>query len=121
MVLGIFKIAVRLRDQQVFFGQSVEISNILYFNIFSKSWTTVFLVLVESTSIENTTSPYRTVLSGANAETIKMGSTKWIYRKEHSLSSSYFIFLKILFQFKNLLQRSDLMYQLPKCPNRYFL
>ena len=30
MVLGIFKIAVRLRDQQVFFGQSVEISNILY-------------------------------------------------------------------------------------------
>ena len=25
-------------------------------------------------------------------------------------------FLKILFQFKNLIQRVDLMYQLPKCP-----
>ena len=37
----------------------------------------------------------------------------WVqtYYKERSFASNYFIFLKILFQFKNLLQRADLMYQ----------
>ena len=30
------------------------------------------------------------------------------------------IFLKILFQFKNLLKRVDLMYQLLSCPYSYF-
>ena len=39
--------------------------------------------------------------------------------KERSFTN-YFIFLKIVFQFKNLLQRVDLMYQLPKCPYLYF-
>ena len=37
-----------------------------------------------------------------------MGSTKWTYHKELSFASNYFIFLKILFQFKNLLYRDDL-------------
>ena len=49
-----------------------------------------------------------------------MGSTKWIHRIERDFASNYLIFLKILFQFKNLLQRIDLMYQLPKCPDPYF-
>ena len=32
-----------------------------------------------------------------------MVSTEWTYHKERSFASNYFIFLKILFQFKNLL------------------
>ena len=35
------------------------------------------------------------------------------YHKDRSFGSNYFIFLKILFQSKNLLQRVNLMYQLP--------
>ena len=50
-----------------------------------------------------------------------MVSTKWIYLKERSFASNYFIFLKTLFQFKNLLQRIDLMYQQRKCPYSYLL
>ena len=33
-------------------------------------------------------------------QTNRMVSTKWTYHKEQSLASNYFIFLKILFQFK---------------------
>ena len=32
-----------------------------------------------------------------------MVTTKWTYQKEKGFPSNYFIFLKILFQFKNLL------------------
>ena len=39
--------------------------------------------------------------------------TKWVYHKERSFTSNYLYFWKILFQFKNLLQRFDLIYQLP--------
>ena len=42
------------------------------------------------------------------SKTNGMGSTKWTYHKELSFASNYFIFLKILFQFKNLLYRDDL-------------
>ena len=59
--------------------------------------------LVESTKIENATFPYRTALSEAYVKTNGMRSTKWTYHKEQSFASNYFIFLKILFQFKNLL------------------
>ena len=31
-----------------------------------------------------------------------MVSTKWTYREERGFSSNYFIFPKVLFQFKNL-------------------
>ena len=31
-----------------------------------------------------------------------MGSTKWTHRIERDFASNYLIFLKILFQFKNL-------------------
>ena len=44
-------------------------------------------------------------------------SIKWTNHKERSFASNYFIFLEILVQFKNLLKRIDLMYQLPKCPS----
>ena len=37
-----------------------------------------------------------------------------LYHKERVFAGNYFIVLKILFQFKNLLQRIDLMYQRTK-------
>ena len=58
--------------------------------------------LIESTKIENATFPQKTALSEANVKTNRMGSTKWTYHKEPSFASNYFIFSKILFQFKNL-------------------
>ena len=77
--------------------------------------------LAESTKIENALFPYKTSISEANVKTNKVVPTKWTYHKERSFASTYFIFLKILFQFKNLLHRVDLLYQQPKCPYLYFL
>ena len=57
---------------------------------------------IESTKIENALFPYKTAISKANVKTNRMVSTKWTYQKERSFASNYFIFLKILFQFKNL-------------------
>ena len=74
--------------------------------------------LVESTKIENTSFPYKTAISEANVKANKMVITKWTYQKERSFASNHFIFLKILFQFKSLLYRIDLLYQQPK--NRYW-
>ena len=62
-----------------------------------------YVFLVESIKIENATLPYKTALSEANIKTNRMESTKWSYHKEWSFFSSNFVFLKILFQFKNLL------------------
>ena len=59
--------------------------------------------LVENTKIENESFPYKTAMSDANVKTNRIVSTKWTYQKEQSLASNYFIFLKILFQFKELL------------------
>ena len=59
-------------------------------------------------------------MSEANVKANGMVTTKWTYHKERSFAKNYFIFLKILFRFKNLLQRVDLMYQRPKCPHPYF-
>ena len=59
--------------------------------------------LVESSKIESASFPYKTSISEANAKKNKMVTTKWTYQKERSFASNYFIFLKILFQFKNLL------------------
>ena len=53
--------------------------------------------LVERTKIENTSFPYETATSEANVKTNKMVTTKTEF------VSNYFIFLKILFQLKNLL------------------
>ena len=59
--------------------------------------------IAESAKIENSSFPYKSVVSGANVKTNRMVSTKWTYYKERRFASNYFIFLKILFQFKNLL------------------
>ena len=59
--------------------------------------------LVESTKIEKASFPYKTAISEANVKTNRMVTTKWAYHRERSFASNYFIFLKILFQFKNLL------------------
>ena len=59
--------------------------------------------LVESTKIENASFPYKTAISEANVKTNKMMTKKWIYHKERSFASNYFIFLKTLLQFKILL------------------
>ena len=67
------------------------------------------------------TFPYKTFLSEANIKKNRIERTKWTYHEERSFSSNRFIFLKILFQFKNLLGGVDLMYQLSKCPCSYFL
>ena len=62
-----------------------------------------YIFLVQSIKIENATLPYKTALSETNVKTNGMGSTKWSYHKERSFFSNNFIFLKILFQLKNLL------------------
>ena len=59
--------------------------------------------LVESIKIENASFPYKTAMSEANVKINRMESTKWTYNKEQNFVSNNFIFLKILFQFKNLL------------------
>ena len=59
--------------------------------------------LFESSKIENATFPYKTSLWEANVKENRKGSTKWNYHKEESFVSNYFIFLKSLFMFKNLL------------------
>ena len=103
------KIALRLRDQHAFMWQALEIWNILI-TLFLKLifWKTkTFLkklerFLVQSTNIESATFPHKTALPEANVKTNRMGSTKWTYHKGRSFASNYFIFLKILFQSKNL-------------------
>ena len=55
--------------------------------------------LVESSKIENASSPDKTAISEANVKISRMVSTKRTYYKEHSFASYYFIILKILLQF----------------------
>ena len=110
-LLGIFKIALRLQDRHVFTWQSVKILNVFStLNLKQIFWKTKtffkkleYRFLVERTKIKNASFSYKNAISEANAKTNSMVSTKWIYHKERSFASSYFIFLKILFQFKNLL------------------
>ena len=100
MVLEIFKIVLRLRDRYVFMWQSVKISNV--FNtltlkqIFWKTKTFFkkleYRFLVETTKIENTSFPFKTALSEANAKTNRMATTKWTYHKEWRFANSYLIF-----------------------------
>ena len=72
--------------------------------------------------IENAPFPYKTFISEANVKTNKKVTSKWTHHKERSFANNFFIFLEILFQFKNLLKyRVDLLYRLPKCPYLYFL
>ena len=43
--------------------------------------------LVETTTIENTSFPFKTALLEANVKTNRMATTKWTYHKEWSLAS----------------------------------
>ena len=102
MALGIFKIALRLRDRHVFRRQSLEILNVfdnLILNFFWKTKTFLKKLedrfLVESTMIENATIPHKTVLSKANAKTNRMKIRKWTYHKQRGFATNYFIFSKI--------------------------
>ena len=93
-----------------FFGLSENFKRFQYFNFetdflenenhFQKL---EYRFLVESTKIENASFPYKTAISEANAKTNKMVATKCTYHKERSFASNNLIFLKNLFQFKNLL------------------
>ena len=86
--------------------QPVEILNVfntlILKQIFWKTKTFLkklkYRFLVESTEIENASFPYKPAISEANVKTNRMVSPKWTYHKERS---NYFIFFKILFQFKN--------------------
>ena len=62
-----------------------------------------YCFLVERIKIEKASFPYKTVISEANVETNRIVTTKWAYHRELSFASNYFIFLKVLCQFKNLL------------------
>ena len=55
--------------------------------------------LVESTEIESASFPYKKSAISEAVKTNRMVTTKW------SFASNYFIFLKFLFQFKNLLNK----------------
>ena len=95
-----------------------------YFNFETNNQKKLFFrktaVLDESTKIESASFPFKIAMSKANIKTNRMVSTKRTYHKERSFASKYFIILEILFQFINLLQRADLMYQRFKCPYTYF-
>ena len=84
MPLGIFKIALRLRDWQVLMWQSAEILNV--FNtltlkqIFWKRKTFFkklkYHFLVESAKIENASFPYKTTISESSVKANRMVSAK---------------------------------------------
>ena len=69
--------------------QPVEVLNV--FN----TWEYCFLV--ENTSFENASFPYKTDILEANVKTNRMMSTKWTYRKEWSFPSNYLIFFENFF------------------------
>ena len=62
-----------------------------------------YYLLISSIKTENTAFLYKTALSEANARTNRMGNKKWTFYEERRFTSNYFLRLKILFQFKNLL------------------
>ena len=57
--------------------------------------------LVENTKIENASFRYKTATLEVNVKANRIVSTIWAYHIQRSFPSNYFIFLKILFQFKN--------------------
>ena len=101
----------RLVDQIIFMIQSLENLNIfITLPLKQGFWKTKaffkkreYCLIVERTTIENAIFPYKTVLRKANFKISRMGCTKWTYHKERSFDTNYLIFLKIQFQYKNLL------------------
>ena len=63
--------------------------------------------LVESTNVESASLTYKAAMSGADITTSRMASTKYMCNgmdyKERGFTSNYLRFLKILFQFNNLM------------------
>ena len=90
-----------MRDWHVFYVKISENFENVFRNFFSQKLENRFLV--ESTKTENASFPYKTAMSESNVMTNKVVSTNWTNHKERS---NYFIFLKIWFQFKNLLIKS---------------
>ena len=80
MVLGVFKVAVHLKDRSVFIFQSVKVSNVfnsLNLKQICRKTKTFFKNLeyrfsVETTKIENTSLPFKTALSEPNVKTNRM-------------------------------------------------
>ena len=107
-VLGIFKIALRLRDRHVFIWQSVEILSV--FNtatlkhIFSKmnfkKKKMKYRFLVESTKIENASCKRKTSISEANVKTNRMMSANGPITKNGVLSVTTLFFWKFCFSLR---------------------
>ena len=103
ITLGIFKIALRLRDWHLFIWQSVKILNDLNTltlrQIFWKTNTFVQKTgvpfLIGSTKFENASFSNETVILETNIKTNNMITTKWTYHKERSFSSNNFFCLTI--------------------------
>ena len=103
-VLGIFKIALRLRDWHVFIWQSVKVSNV--FNTLTFWKTRTFFkkqenhFLIEATKIENTSFSFKTALSEAIVKTNRVVTTPNVYncilRKHWSLILGCFFPVSIL-------------------------
>ena len=91
MVLGIFKIAFSVLEISVLeidiTGDFERFQHLNFETSFLKK-TKIFLkkldyrFLVQSTTNNSATFPYKTALSEANVKTSCMGSTKWTYHKE---------------------------------------
>ena len=96
MVLGIFKIALHLRDRHAFISHSVKVSNVLNtLTLKQIFWKTKpffkkleYRFLVETTKIKNTSFSFKAALSEANVKANKMATTEWIYQKEWSFASN---------------------------------
>ena len=123
MVLGIFKIALRLRDRHVLMSQSVKVLNVFNtltsIQIFWKTKTFFekleYCFLVETNKIENTWFPFKTALSEANINTNRMATAKWTYYKEWSFVSNYFNFLEnLMWNFFHQVRHTNL------CPFKLF-
>ena len=69
-------------------------------NFFQK---TVIPFLAERIKNEKASFSCKIAISEANVKTNRIATTKWDYHRERSFANDYFIFLKVLFQFKNLL------------------
>ena len=110
-VLGIFKIALRLKDRHVFMWRLVKISNIFSAltlkQIFQKTKTFFknlkYRYLVERTTIVNASFPYEAAISKANVKKNRMVTTKLTYHKGEVLPATISFFGKKLFQFENIL------------------
>ena len=107
----IFKIVLFLRDRYVFIRQSLLILNDFNTSTLKKNFWKAktffkklqYRFLVKSSKIIKAMFLYKTALLEANVKTNRMWNIKLNYHIERRFVSNYFIFLKILFQYKNLL------------------